>query len=113
MFSALNGDSSNFSENDITGISNAGISLVTGSFIDFTECACNYKLAKGGSGNCVGDRDITNLSFTFYTSPKPVTIRFADKNKLIGWISKNNARHRFVKFKKQLADFGYSTFDCS
>ena len=113
MLDVVNRDSSFFSENDITGISNAGISFATGCFIDFTECACNYKIAKGGSGNCIGDRDITNLSFIFYTSPKPVTIRIADKNNLIGWISKNNARHRYIKLQKQLADYGYSTFDRS
>ena len=106
-------DSCCFSENCISGISKAGISLSTGSFIDFKECARNYKQAKGGSGNCVGDRDITNLSFTFYTSPKTVTIRFSEKNELIGWISRNNARQRFIKFKNQLADFGYRTFDLS
>ena len=49
MLDALNGDSSFFSENDITGISNAGISFATGCFIDFTECACNYKIAKEGA----------------------------------------------------------------
>ena len=106
-------DSCCFSENCISGISKAGISLSTGSFIDFKECARNYKQAKGGSGNCVGDRDITNLTFTFYTSPKTVTIRFSEKNELIGWISRNNAWRRFIKFQNQLADFGYRTFDLS
>ena len=89
------------------------LDAVNGNSSYYSECACNYKIAKGGSGNCIGDRDITNLSFVFYTSPKPVTIRFADKNNLIGWISKNNARHRYIKLQKQLADYGYSTFDRS
>ena len=41
-------------ENEITGISKEGISLNSFGFINFKECAYNFKQAEGGSGKCVG-----------------------------------------------------------
>ena len=100
-------------ENEITGISKAGISLKSFGFINFKECAYNFKQTEGGSGKCVGEREITDLSFTFYTSPKPIMIKFIEKNKFIEFIAKENTISRFNKLQKQIIKFGYTTRDIS
>lgn len=98
-------------ENEIIGICKDGISLKSFSFINFKECAYNFKQTEGDSGNCIGEREITDLSFTFYTSPKPIMIKFIEKNKFIELISKENALSRFHKLQKQILEYGYSTRD--
>ena len=98
-------------ENEITGICKDGISLKSFDFINFKECAYNFKQTEGGSGKCVGEREIQNLSFTFYTSPKPIMIKFIEKNIFVEFISKENALSRFNKFQKQILEYGYSTKD--
>ena len=100
-------------ENDILGVGANGISLKSFDFINFRECAYNFKQTEGGSGKCVGERDITDLSFTFYTSPKPIMIKFLEKSKIHEFLSKNNAKKRFMHFQKQIIDLGYTTWDLS
>ena len=100
-------------ENEIMGISKEGISLKSFRFINFKECAYNFKQTEGGSGKCVGEREITDLSFTFYTSPKPIMIKFIEKNKYLELISKENTISRFHKLQKQIVQYGYSTRDMS
>lgn len=100
-------------ENEIMGISKEGISLKPFRFINFKECAYNFKQTKGGSEKCVGERKITDLSFTFYTSPKPIMIKFIERSKLIESISKKNTISRFHKLQKLIAQYGYSTRDMS
>ncbi len=100
-------------ENEIEGISNAGISLKSFGFINFKECAYNYKQTKGGSGKCVGESEIAELSFTFYTSPKPIMIKFVARNKFIEFIAKETTTSRFNKLKNQILKYGYSTRDMS
>lgn len=101
------------SENDIMGISKEGISLNSFRFVNFRECAYNFKQTEGGSGKCIGDREITDLSFTFYTSPKPIMIKFIEKNKFIEFISKENTIFRFHKLQKQISEYGFNTRDIS
>ncbi len=101
------------SEDEIAGISKEGISLISFGFINFKECAYNFKQTEGGSGTCVGEREITDLSFTFYTSPKPIMIKFIEKNKFIEFIAKENTVSRFHKLQKQMIKFGYTTRDIS
>ncbi len=69
-------------ENDVLEITLEGIKY-TGGFIDFLECAANFKEAHGSSGKCVGERDITgsNPSFGFYTAPLTTHIFFIPKGK--------------------------------
>ena len=100
-------------ENEIAGISKAGISLKSFGFINFKECAYNFKQTEGGSGKCVGERKITDFSFTFYTSPKPIMIKFVERNKFIEFIAKENTISRFNKLQKQIFQYGYSTRDMS
>ena len=98
-------------ENEIVGVSKEGISLKTFKFINFKECAYNFKQIEGGLENCIGEREITDLSLTFYTSPKPIMIKFIEKNKFTEFISKENALSRFHKLQKQILEYGYSTRD--
>jgi len=98
-------------ENEIMGISKEGISLKSFQFINFKECAYNFKQTEGGSGKCVGEREIADLSFTFYTSPKPIMIKFIEKSRFIEFISKKNTISRFHKLQKEIVDYGYSTWD--
>lgn len=100
-------------ENEIINISKDGISLKSFGFINFKECAYNFKQTKGGVGKCIGERIITDLSFTFYTSPKPIMIKFIEKNKFIEFIANKNTIARFNKLQKQILKYGYSTRDMS
>jgi len=100
-------------ENEIVGISKEGISLRTFGFINFNECAYNFKQTEGGSGKCIGEREIADLSFTFYTSPKPIMIKFIERNKFIEFFAKENTRSRFHKLQKQILKYGYSIWDLS
>ena len=98
-------------EHEIVGISKEGISLKSFRFINFDKCAYNFKQTEGGLGKCVGEREFADLSFTFYTSPKPIVTKFIEKNKLIEFISKENTASRFHKLQKQILKYGYSTRD--
>ncbi len=100
-------------ENEIMGISEAGISLKSFRFINFKECAYNFAQTEGGSGKCVGEREITDLSFTFYTSPKPIMIKYIEKSKIIEFFSRMNTISRFHKLQKKIVEYGYSTMDIS
>lgn len=98
------------SEYDIAGISKEGISLKPFGFINFKECAYNFKQTEGGAGKCVGEREIANISFTFYTSPKPIMIKFIEEKKFLKFDTKK-AISRFHKFQKQIEEYGYTTRD--
>ncbi len=100
-------------EDEIMDISKEGILLKSFRFINFRECAYNFKLMCGGSGKCIGEREITDLSFTFYTSPKPIMIEFVEKSKLVEFVAKENTISRFHKLQKEIEQYGYSTRDMS
>ena len=106
-------DCISISENDISGISANGISLLNGRFIHFKECAYHYHKVNGGSGKCIDERDITSLSFTFYTAPLTTDVRFLKRNRLVEFFSKHSASHRFHELQKQIQAYGYTTRDMS
>ncbi len=99
------------SEDSITGISAYGISLNSFKFINFKECSHNFCKIHGGSGKCVGERGMEDLSFSFYTSPKPTVIKFIAKHKLLNFLPKENAVSRFHKLQNEITKYGYSTWD--
>lgn len=92
-----------YSEEAIAGIGPAGISLNPFGFINFKECAYNFKQIEGGSGEYIGESDLTDLSVAFYTSPKPTVIKFTAKR----------ATTHLRRLQKQISKFGYSTRDIS
>ncbi len=100
-----------YSEDSITGISEGGISLNSFEFINFKECSYNFCQINGGSGMCVGEHDIKNLSFSFYTSPKPTVVKFTGKHKFPNLPSKQNSISRFRKLQNEIIKQGYTTRD--
>lgn len=88
-----------------------GILLENGDFIDFAECAANFAALHGGSGRCVGERDITgsNPSFGFYTAPLTTHIFFMPR----GLFGQRKALRRFHEMQRKLESFGYTTYDMS
>lgn len=100
-------------ENEIISISKEGIYLKSFNFINFKECAYNFMQIHGGSGKCVGEREIEDLSYTFYTSPKPIMIKFFEKSKFWEFLEKENTIFRFHKLQEQILKYGYSTRDMS
>ena len=105
-------DYETYSENDIIEITRQGISLKMGRFIVFNECADTYMKAHStNESKCVGERDVTNNSFTFYTLPKPTMIKFIEKGKLAELLARKNTRQRFFELQKKIIEFGYKTYD--
>lgn len=101
-----------YTENDIVEITHQGISLNVGRFIDFNECADTYMKAHSTNESlCVGERDITDNSFTFYTLPKPTMIKFIEKGGFAELFAKKNTRQRFYELQKKIIEFGYKTYD--
>ena len=95
-----------YPDSDIATVTEAGITLSTGQFIDFAQCAENFHSVHGGSGKCVGERDSTDRSIAFYTAPLTTHIVFVSG----GWF-KPSAERRFCELCQQIADAGYTTYD--
>lgn len=93
----------------IKSLTSQGILLESGDFINFAECAVNFAAIHGGSGKCVGERDITgsNPSFGFYTAPLTTHIFFMPR----GLFGRRRALRRFHEMQRLLESFGFSTFD--
>ncbi len=100
-----------YTEKSVVSISDKGIDLGELGFIGFQECADNFNKTHGCSIKCVGERDILDHSFTFYTSTKPTMIKFISKNKFLEFFTKENTDYRFYKLQKQIVQYGYSTYD--
>ena len=97
-----------YPDSDIVTVTEKGITLTTGQFIDFAQCADNFHRVHGGSGKCVGERDSTSLTITFYTAPLTTHIVFVNR----GWF-KLSPERQFGKLCQQIADVGYTTYDGS
>ena len=84
----------------------------TKSFLLLRSCvALANSQHANNTNNCVGSRDITNLSFTFYSSP-PVQIIFT-KGIPSYILTGKTAIQRFHLMEKKLNSFGYHTRDLS
>ncbi len=106
-------DYQTYPEAAIVGVSPAGIVLNDFTYINFAECADVFQQIRGGSGRCVGERDVTRLSYIFYTAGHPTEILFLQKNWLAEHFAKENTLSRFHKLQTQMADHGYTTRDLS
>ena len=102
-------------ESDIVRVDNQGITYKTlkgTAFIDFKECASNYKKLHGGSGNCVGDRDMSgNPDIGFYTAPIPTRIFFLTNDKLKKSLINEELHKRVQDFQTQINNAGYIVID--
>lgn len=81
-------------------------------YICFEECAQNYAAEKALiTSKCVAVRDITTLSFVFYTHPK---IKLVFKKHLLGnFIPNKSAVNKFLYLQKAIEKFGYNSYDLS
>ena len=101
-----------FTENEMLEITARGISLKNGMYIGFDECTGVWaKVNLLDESKCVGERDIIDGSFTFYTLPKPIMIKFIKKGRLAEFFSKNNTRQRFHNLQFKIIECGYRTSD--
>lgn len=93
----------------VQAITTKGILLENGEFIDFAECTANFAAIHGGSGKCVGERDITgaNPSFGFYTAPLTTHIIFIPR----GLFGRRKALLHFHAMQRKLEAFGFTTYD--
>lgn len=103
-----------YPDSDIRAVTEAGIELSTGQFIDFARCAANFHTVHGGSGRCVGERDVTgsNPSVAFYTAPLTTHIVFAERGRLRELFGRS-AVDRFHSLCRQIGAAGYTTCDMS
>lgn len=92
-----------YPESDIVSVTETGISLSTGQFINFADCAANFHAVHGGSGKCVGERDSAGLTIAFYTAPLTTHIAFVNQGP--------SPERQFGKLCQQIADAGYTTYD--
>lgn len=95
-------------ENEISGISKNGISLKNGQFINFKECAYNYSKINGGTGKCIGERNSTNLSFTFYTDPFVTSVTFSKYTHVFRLFAGHSAHRHFTKLQNIICTYGYT-----
>lgn len=81
-------------------------------FICFAECAKNFAIEESLETNkCVATRDITKLTFTFYTDPKTEIVfkRSIFKTLLFG----KSAYRNFRDLQKKINRCGFTTYDLS
>ena len=80
-------------------------------YIDFDDCVKNFSLEKGNVCKCVATRDITKLSFTFYTYPKTNII--FERSFLKNLIAGKSATSKFLDMQKAIVEAGYTSYDLS
>ena len=101
-----------FTDNEMLEVTSHGIALKNGMYINFAECAEVWaKVNSLKKSKCVGERDATDYSFTFYTLPKPIMIEFIPKGKLSEFFSKKKTYDRFRDLQKKIIECGYRTYD--
>lgn len=95
-------------------VTKEGITLESGKkkiYINFDECIKNFSLENNkGFCRCVATRDITALSFTFYTHPKTNVVF---KNSFKDLIAGKSAKSKFLAMQKAIMKVGYTSYDLS
>ena len=100
--------------NKVIDVTKEGITLesdVEKIYIDFNDCVKNFSLEKGKVSRCVATRDITTLSFTFYTQPKTNVV--FKKNFFKELIVGKSAISKFLDMQKAIVEAGYTIYDLS
>lgn len=98
-------------ESVIQEVTQKGILLTTGQFIDYAECAANFHSLYGGSGKCVGERNAQELTVIFYTAPLTTHITFTEGGWLRELLRKDTAIGRFHRLCRQIGEMGWTTRD--
>lgn len=100
---------------EILDINSSGLTIKSSRsdiFISFDECAQNCADEKSfKKSKCIATRDITKLTFTFYTHPK-IRVIFK-KHFFKDLFSGNSAADRFLELQKAINKYGYTSFDLS
>ena len=100
---------------EIVNINNSGITVKSGKTdikICFDECAKNYANENSlENSRCVATRDITKLTFTFYTQPK-IRVIFK-KHVFKDLVSGRSAVSKFLELQKTINKYGYTSYDLS
>ena len=100
---------------EIVDINRSGVTVKSGKTdikICFDECAKNYANEKSlETSRCVATRDITRLTFTFYTHPK-IKVVFK-KHFLKDLFSGKSAVRKFLELQKAINKYGYTSYDLS
>ena len=104
-----------YPDSDIREVRKEGILLSTGQFIDYAQCAANFYAVHGGTGTCVGEREIggSDCTVAFYTAPLTTHIVFVYEGKLREFIRKETALRRYQGLCRKIAEAGYTTMDAS
>ena len=80
--------------------------------INLNECAKNFSLENGTkSSKCVATRNITELSFIFYTQPKTKVV--FKKHFINKFINRKSATKQFSELQKEIIRAGYTSYDLS
>ena len=100
---------------ELVNIDSSGITVKNSSaefFISFEECVKNYANENSlENSRCVATRDITKLTFTFYTQPK---IRVVFKKHFFkDLVSGKSAVSKFLELQKAINKYGYTSYDLS
>ena len=80
--------------------------------ISFADCASNYAIETSSQiSTCVAIRDITRLSFTFFSQPK--TIVAFKKSIFMYVLTGKSAVSRFIELQNAIIEAGYTSYDMS
>ena len=80
-------------------------------FLLLKDCVHSTNLQGRNSHNGIGTRDITKLTFTFYSTP---SIRIVFTKGILSYIrTGKTATQRFHQLQNNLLSLGYCTFDLS
>lgn len=100
---------------NVINVTKDGVTLLSTKdkiYINFDDCVKNFSLEHGKEiRKCVATRDITTLSFTFYTQPK-LNVIFK-KNFFKDLIAKKSALSKFLNMQKAIVEVGYTSYDIS
>ena len=80
-------------------------------YIDFDDCVKNFSIETGKVCKCVATRNITTLSFTFYTQPKTNVV--FKRNFFTELIAGKSAICKFLDMQKAIVEVGYTSYDLS
>ena len=79
--------------------------------ISLKECAQNYSIENKTNSSCVATRDITSLSFIFYSKPQ---IKVVLRDNLLWHLFKRQSAVRlFLDLERAIIELGYTSFDLS
>ena len=100
---------------DVVNINRLGITVTKGKTdinIYFNECAKNYANENHlENSRCVATRDVTKLTFTFYTIPKSKIV--FKKHFFKDLFSGKSAVSKFLELQKTINEYGYTSYDLS